>query len=366
MAVLVSMTFLVYAAQIPDGEFAFREPLFVNRVLSAVALVITTCLLHIRLLAAAKLAAQDEAIKETNRRLELANNELVRHEIQITRQNEELELRRREAEATSERKTRFMASVSHDIRAPINAINLMAEVMCRTAENPAFAAEVPDIARRLQVNALSLSDLLSDVLDIARFDSGCVELKPSRFLLNDLLNEHREALLLLAQSKGLSLVVESSNSPIWLYVDRVKLSRVVSNLLSNAIKYTAAGDVTARVVVSPDQAVSIEVQDTGLGIPPNSLDGIFDEFAQLSNPERDPNKGWGLGLPICKRLVNFLGGAISVVSQEGAGSVFTIRLGSECLCDPPGEDRRESRGHSDYGCEQHVHKMTFLSVRQEF
>ncbi len=340
MLVLVTMTFAVYTAQIPAGQFTIQEPLFVNRVLAALALVITTGILHVRLRAIERLAAQDEALHETNRRLEQTNSALVLREVQILHQNEELDLRRRQAEEASERKTRFMASVSHDIRTPINAINLMAEVMCRTAENPTFAAEVPDIARRLKANALSLADLLTHVLDIARFDSGRVELKPSRVSLNELLGEHCQGLLPLAQAKGLTLKLEAGG-PVWLYVDRIKLSRVLSNLLTNAIKYTETGGVTVRAVVSPDQAVLIEIQDTGVGIPADSLDAIFDEYAQLSNPDLDPNKGWGLGLPICKRLVTLLGGAISVTSQLSAGSVFTVRLGSDCLDERLDQERKK-------------------------
>jgi len=339
MLVLVTMTFAVYTAQIPAGQFTIQEPLFVNRVLAALALVITTGILHVRLRAIERLAEQDEVLHETNQRLEQANSALALREVQILHQNQELDLRRRQAEEASERKTRFMASACHDIRTPINAINLMAEVMCRTAENPTFAAEVPDIARRLKTNALSLADLLTDVLDIAHFDSGRVELKASRVSLNDLLGEHCQGFLPLAQAKGLTLALEAG-APVWLYVDRIKLSRVVSNLLTNAIKYTETGGVTVRAVVSPDQAVLIEIQDTGVGIPADSLDAIFDEYAQLSNPNRDPNKGWGLGLPICKRLVTLLGGAISVTSQLSAGSVFTVRLGSDCLHDRSAQEHK--------------------------
>jgi signal transduction histidine kinase len=340
MFILVAMTFAVYAAQIHAGKFTIREPLFINRVLSALTLVIITGILHVRLRAIEGLAAIDEALTITNQRLAQANKELVLREAQIIRQNEELELRRQEAEHASERKTRFMASLSHDIRTPINAINLMAEVMCRTAENPTFAAELPDIARRLKANALSLADLLTDVLDIARFDSGRVEVQASSVSLNELLSEHCQALLPLAQAKGLTLTLETE-SPIGLCIDRVKLSRVVSNLLSNAIKYTEAGGVTVRATISADHAVLIEIQDTGIGVPSHLLDTVFDEYAQLSNPERDPNKGWGLGLPICKRLVNLLGGAISVTSQLNAGSVFTVRLGSDCLRDSSSQRREQ-------------------------
>ena len=110
-----------------------------------------------------------------------------------------------------------MASVSHDIRTPINAINLMAEVMCRTAENPTFAIEVPDIARRMKANALSLADLLTDVLDIARFDSGRVELNASRVSLGDLLSEHCQARTTVGSSERLEAHAGSQRTGLALH-----------------------------------------------------------------------------------------------------------------------------------------------------
>jgi len=333
LAVLIVMIFAVYAVQISSGQFTVLEPLFLNRLLSALALIVTACLLHVLLLAMGRVAAQDEALTERNLQLEEANQELVRSAALITRQNEELDSRRRQAEETSDRKSQLMAAVSHDIRTPVNAISLMTELLCRAVETPTLAADLPEVARRLQVNALSLVDLVSDVLDLTRLDSPRVELRSTRFLLDDLLSEQCQTLLPLAEAKGLNLVCQTPELPICLLTDRVKLSRILSNLLTNAIKYTDRGGVTVQAAIEPGGTVAVEICDTGIGIPQNSLELIFDEFAQLNNPERDRRHGWGLGLPICRRLIALLGGAIAVVSQPERGTTFTIRLPGACQCE---------------------------------
>jgi signal transduction histidine kinase len=252
--------------------------------------------------------------------------------VDITSQKElqrELDLRRREAEEASVRKTRFLAAVSHDIRTPANAISLLAELIRRTAANPALAAEVPDLASELHASALSLINLLSDVLDVARFDSGKIEIQESEFLLSSLLEEEHRQLLPLAREKGLDFQWSSPREPIHLRTDRIKLARVLGNLIGNAIKFTDRGQV--RVFGEPldGQGIQIRVTDTGVGIPPEFQRHIFDEFFQLRNPERDRMKGAGLGLTICKRLVDALGGTLEVGSKTGEGSTFTVTLPKE-------------------------------------
>jgi PAS domain S-box-containing protein len=256
--------------------------------------------------------------------------------VDITQQKalqRELDLRRREAEESSVRKTRFLAAVSHDIRTPVNAINLMAEVIRRYSADPAVSSQIPELAKKLQANALALVELVSDVLDLARFDSGKIELLESEFALADLLGEECRQLQPLAEEKGLELVVEPFDRPIWLRTDRVKLARVINNLVGNAIKFTPRGTVRVRTELTPDveRRLLIHVEDTGVGIPPEHLSLIFDEFAQVHNPERDRTKGSGLGLAICKRLVGVMGGSVTVKSTVGQGSAFTLALPASIL-----------------------------------
>jgi signal transduction histidine kinase len=243
----------------------------------------------------------------------------------------ELNARRREAEEASVRKTRFLAAVSHDIRTPANAIHLMAEVIRRAAATPALAEQVPQMAQRLQANTLALVDLVTDVLDVARFDSGKVELQESEFSLSELAAEEARQLLPLAEQKGLALAVVPPERPVWLRGDRVKLARVLANLVGNAIKFTESGEVRLAVGLDEQRRAVIRVSDTGVGIAPEHQARIFDEFAQLRNPERNREKGTGLGLAICKRLIEVMGGTITVDSTPGRGSVFTVALPSSTV-----------------------------------
>jgi signal transduction histidine kinase/CheY-like chemotaxis protein len=243
----------------------------------------------------------------------------------------ELELRRREAEEASVRKTRFLAAISHDIRTPANAINLMAELIRRAAGEHAAESQIPGLAERLQQNVTTLLDLVGDLLDLARFDSGKGDLVETEFPLSDLLEREVDQLRPMADSRGVELIVQPASPPVWLYTDRVKLARVFANLIENAIKFTPRGTVRVSAERTPDRKVRIRVADTGVGIAPEHLARIFDEFIQVRNPERDVNKGSGLGLAICKRLVDLLGGTIDVQSVPGTGATFTVELPSSAI-----------------------------------
>jgi signal transduction histidine kinase len=333
LVALMLATFVAYALQIPAGAFELHEALFVNRVLDAVALLLTAGLVHVWMLSLDVREAQAQLLEEQNRKLGVANDVLVAHEAQIVSQNEELALRRQEAEEASGRKTRLLNAVSHDIRNPVNTINLMAEVIRRTAEDPALAMQVPQMARRLQSNAQSLVALVSEVLDIAHLDSGLLQRHESTFSLNEFIDAKYRDLAPLAEAKSLQLTSEAPERTVRVRVDRVKLDRIVTNLVTNAIKFTKNGSVTLSAAVAGDGAVAIRVRDTGVGIAGDELGRIFDEFAQFNVPLGKLNGGWGLGLAISRRLANFIGAGISVESELGRGTVFTVQMARECVVD---------------------------------
>jgi len=255
---------------------------------------------------------------------------LVLHSVRL---QEELDQRTRQAEEASRRKTRFLAAVSHDVRTPANAISLMAEVIKQTGLREELVHEIPHMAEALRANAKLLVELVSDVLDLSRFDSGKVDLEHSEFSLQEVVQAEIAQHQSLAKASGLTLAARAPDEQIWLYSDRMKLARVLGNLLGNALKFTDTGSVEVVCERTGDGAVLVHVVDTGVGIHHDQLEHIFDEFYQINNPERDRSKGTGLGLAICKRLIDAIGCTISVRSEVGQGTTFTIRIPKELIID---------------------------------
>jgi signal transduction histidine kinase len=329
--VLVFVTFGVYFAQVGDGEVILRRSFFIDRVLAAASILLTAGILDAWMRSVDRLVLRDLSIERQNITLAAINRELTFNKQQITEQNDELERRRTEIEQISMRKTQMLASLSHDIRTPIQAITLLCELMRRTAERPELAGKIPALAQRLQSNAVSVVDFLSEVIDVASFDAGRVSVISSIFSLEALIAEQRQRLLSLADDKGLQLLVLPPTQSLWLLTDRVKLGRVLGNLVSNAIKFSEKGTVTVGSGLRPDGTVSIRIADTGCGIRPEHLEHVFGEYSQLNQHLPQAGGGWGLGLAISRRMVRLLGGEISVVSELNRGSTFTVVLPASCV-----------------------------------
>jgi len=341
LTVFLAVTaFAVYFVQAPPGVFSLAEPFFLDRVLAVVTLLISAVLLHMLTLAIDALEENSRRIGLQNTQLDTANRELLRLKEEVSRQNMELDVRRQIAEESSNNKSRLLASVSHDIRSPLSAITLMAHILRQSADDPAMADNIPRLAQRLQANALSAAELVSEVLDMSSFDTGQVELHDSEFLLNDLFEEQCNGLSPLAEAKGLTLKADPASETLWIRTDRLKLARVISNLVSNAIKFTGTGEVALSAELAPDGSPRINVRDTGIGIAHEDLERVFDEFSRLHDPGHHRATGWGLGLAICRRLTNLMGGEISVSSELGRGSTFTVALPASCVAGPSDEAQK--------------------------
>ena len=251
--------------------------------------------------------------------------------LQTIRFQQEIEVKRNDAERLATQKSRFLAAVSHDIRTPANAISLLAEMIDRCSADPVRTAQVPALAKNLWNNARSLVELVSDVLDLTRLDSGLTEMQITEFSLAEAIQSEVGKAAILAGQKGLSLEFQSLAEDYILSTDRIKLGRILSNLLSNAVKFTEKGSVQIYCERPGLGDLRIHVKDTGIGIPADSVDHIFDEFFQLRNPERDKEKGAGLGLAICQRLAASLDARITVQSIAGLGTTFTLTLPAKLL-----------------------------------
>jgi signal transduction histidine kinase len=322
---LTVMTFVVYVSQMPLSAAPLaRKSFFIDRVLSALSVLLSAGILDAWLRSLQVRDRQGQAIEQQNGRLEAINNELRAHKKQISTKNDELERARHEIEEISRRKTQMLASISHDLRSPIQAITLMAEVIQRAAEKPDQVRKIPALAKRLQANAISVVDFLAEVIDIASFDTGRITVRESEFTIDELIAVQCQRVLPIAESKGLGLATSPCN--MRLRTDRAKLGRIIGNLVGNAIKFTSTGSVTVSCGVAPDGRVFVRISDTGRGMKPEDLQRIFTEFAQTEQSHAQSGSGWGLGLAISRRMARLLKGDIEVQSELGKGSAFTVFL----------------------------------------
>jgi PAS domain S-box-containing protein len=248
------------------------------------------------------------------------------------RANDALRRAAEAAEQASRNKTQFLSAVSHDLRTPVNALSLQAEwlghLVTRQKEADPELVLISDDIRRASAN---LIELVNDLLELSLLDSGVLEHHASDFSLDEWLETVLAPLRVTARAKALEFSWRVDHPGRTIHGDRVKLGRVLVNLAGNAVKFTEHGSVEVVAGADPTGRLVLTVTDTGPGIPESQRDRIFDEFAQLRNPERDRTKGTGLGLAICRRLVAASGGTLTVASREGAGTRFTATYPADHL-----------------------------------
>ncbi|RIX78649.1 ATP-binding protein [Acidovorax cavernicola] len=222
-------------------------------------------------------------------------------------------------EQASAEKTRFLATASHDLRQPMHAIALFGAAMQQALRDHPEGRNAERLMRA--VDALGTS--LDAMLDVSRLDAGVITAAPRAIELDTLLLALNQVFLPQAGQKSLQLRVRASG--LWVHSDPHLLYRMLSNLLDNALKYTRHGGVT--VIARPrGEQVWLEVRDTGIGIVPQQLERIFEEFYQIDNPGRDRARGLGIGLSIVQRLARLLGHTVQVRSRPGRGTRFRLVL----------------------------------------
>ncbi|MGZ9221279.1 MAG: GAF domain-containing protein, partial [Anaerolineales bacterium] len=225
-------------------------------------------------------------------------------------------------------KSSFLANMSHELRTPLNSILGFTDVMLEGLDGP-LTEHMDNDLRLVQKNGQHLLHLINDVLDMAKIEAGRMNLNPEVFKVHDVFAEVTSITSTLADEKQLALSIEAdSNSDVQIYADRTRLRQVMINLVNNSIKFTDKGKVILRVSPLDGARVLIAVKDTGIGIPPEKLEAVFQEFTQVDSSTTRKTGGTGLGLPISRRLVEMHGGRVWAESTgvPGEGSTFFVEL----------------------------------------
>ena len=238
----------------------------------------------------------------------------------------ELADRAAELHETAEIKSRIVSHVSHEFRTPLHAILGLTRMLLEGVDG-ALGEEQSKQVGFIRASAEELMQFVDDLLDLSRADAGKAAMRIERFELGDFLGSMRGMLRpLVREDSPVTLTVEPPAAPLGMETDKGKVSQVLRNLVSNALKFTERGEVRVRSERLPDGRVAIRVSDTGVGIEAGDLERVFEEFGQVENALQSRVKGSGLGLPLSRRLAEALGGELTVASEPGRGSTFTLAL----------------------------------------
>ena len=225
-------------------------------------------------------------------------------------------------------KSSFLANMSHELRTPLNSILGFTDVMLEGLDGQLTDYMDNDL-RLIQKNGQHLLHLINDVLDMAKIESGKMNLNPEKFKIHNVLDEVTSITSTLASEKNLSLFIQDdSDQEVEIFADNTRLRQVMINLVNNAIKFTEHGKITLKAAPLDGSRILISVKDTGIGIPPEQLETVFQEFSQVDTSTTRKAGGTGLGLPISRRLVEMHGGRLWAESTgiSGEGSTFFVEL----------------------------------------
>ena len=243
---------------------------------------------------------------------------------QLTAINAELESRNREIQKATRLKSEFLARMSHELRTPLNAIMGFSELLAEEAEGPLSDA-YKTFVRHIRNGAEHLLALINDVLDLSKIEAGRIELSPEEFRAADALEEVLPVIRPLADVKRIRIDSQLDDKAI-LLADRTRFKQILYNLLSNSVKFTPEGGRVWIEAHPEDGRLALTVGDTGIGIPLDEQQSVFEEFYQAGTTTKGVKEGTGLGLAITRRLVELHGGKLGVVSEPGQGSRFWFTL----------------------------------------
>lgn len=273
----------------------------------------------------ARLEDQQTALEESNAQLEEQTRSLEAQRDELNRAQTALRAQTTDLEQASKYKSEFLANMSHELRTPLNSLLIMARLLGDNRPGN-LSEEQVRFARTIETSGNDLLMLINDILDISKIEAGRLELQPRRVKLSPLLTKLEGEFTPMAESKGIALVIADGKGSPQIETDPQRLEQVLRNFVSNAIKFTEKGKVAVEVTQPDDEIVAFTVRDTGPGIPHDQQIAIFEAFRQADGTISRKYGGTGLGLSISRELARLLGGTITLDSEPGRGSAFTLTL----------------------------------------
>lgn len=291
------------------------------------------------------LQVQQEELRVTNEELALKSNQLEQQKKDISEKNEilmearnQLIQKAKELEQASQYKSEFLANMSHELRTPLNSLLILSKLLGDNKDGNLTEGQVKS-ANIIYKSGKDLLELINEILDLSKIEAGKMVFQFDTFAVDELVTEIENNFRPVAENKGLSFEINiSKNFPKIVYSDRQRLQQIIRNILSNAFKFTMNGGIKINFGIpgnsvnfsnpqlNPKNSYFISVEDTGVGIPKNKANAIFEAFQQADGSISRKFGGTGLGLSISKELIRVLGGEIQVDSEENVGSTFTLIL----------------------------------------
>ncbi|SEP09479.1 Signal transduction histidine kinase [Luteibacter sp. UNC138MFCol5.1] len=259
-----------------------------------------------------------------------AENDSLRAELEETNQGvlalyAELDKQAEQLRQASELKSRFLSYMSHEFRTPLGSILSIARLMADGMDGPLNGEQQKQVSFVANA-ARELSDMVDDLLDLAKIEAGRITISPAWFELMDLFSALRGTFRPIVDATEADLIFEDPEHMPKLYTDDKKLAQILRNFISNALKFTPRGEIRVSAQLEGDDRVRFAVSDTGIGIPEELQGALFEDFTQVDSPLQKRLRGTGLGLSICRQFAHLLGGEVGVVSHPGKGSIFHVVL----------------------------------------
>jgi signal transduction histidine kinase/DNA-binding response OmpR family regulator/HAMP domain-containing protein len=273
-----------------------------------------------------ELKVQQEELMQANQELEERSKLLEERNQTIQQRNLEIQRKAEELEISTKYKSEFLANMSHELRTPLNSILLLSRLLAENNEKTLTNDQV-EYAQVIQSSGSGLLALIDEILDLSKIEAGKMELEYTPAAVRDITSGLQSLFAPVAREKGLAFKIQvDPNVPALIETDRMRLEQILKNLLSNALKFTEKGSVELTVTPMSDKGsfICFSVKDSGIGIPQDKQQAIFEAFQQADGSTRRKFGGTGLGLSISRELARILGGEIKLSSEAGKGSEFTV------------------------------------------